>query len=127
MALHAMKSRARSDQAYSAAEPVLLPGAVFLMGSDRHYPEEGPAHMAQVRPFAIDPYPVTNAQYARFVETTGYRTVAERPLDPALYPGATAEGLLPGALTFHKTSGPTDLRDLRNWWAWTPGAFWRGP
>lgn len=125
--MQAVRSRAQSSRPRPAPTPVRLPGGTFLMGSDRHYPEEGPSHMAQVRPFAIDPYPVTNAEYARFVEETGYRTVAERPLDPALYPGATAEALLPGSLVFRKTRGPTDLRDFRNWWVWTSGAFWRQP
>ena len=23
--------------------------------------------------------------------------------------------------------GPVDLRDIRNWWAWQPGAYWRHP
>jgi hypothetical protein len=36
----------------------------------------------------MDTCAVTNAEFAAFVEPTGYRTVAERPLDPAIYPGA---------------------------------------
>jgi formylglycine-generating enzyme len=97
------------------------------MGSDRHYPEEGPAHAVQVAPFAIDPCPVTNAQYTIFVAATGYRTVAERPLDPAAFPGMPPDALLPGSLVFRKTRGPVDLRDFRQWWAWTRGASWRHP
>ena len=53
------------------------------MGSDRHYPEEAPAHPVSVDGFWIDPHPVTNAQFQAFVEATGYRTVAERPADPS--------------------------------------------
>ena len=109
------------------AAPIPLPGGTFRMGSDRHYPEEGPSHIVRVGPFAIDPHPVTNADYARFVAATGYRTVAERPLDPAAYPGAATEALFPGSLVFRKTRGPTNLRDFRNWWAWTQGAFWSQP
>ncbi|MFM1730928.1 formylglycine-generating enzyme family protein [Prescottella soli] len=97
------------------------------MGSDRHYAEEGPAHRVAVDAFAIETRQVTNAQYARFVADTGYVTVAERPLDPAEYPGAPAENLVPGSMVFVRTSGPVDLRHLSQWWRWTPGASWRRP
>ncbi len=104
-----------------------IPGGSFLMGSDRHYPEEGPAHRVTVGPFWMDETTVTNRQFAAFVAATGYVTVAERPLDPALYPGATAENLQPGCLVFTGTEGPVDTRDYRNWWCWVPGACWRHP
>ena len=60
------------------------------MGSDRHYPEEMPVHEVTVDGFWIDQYTVTNRDFAGFVAATGYRTVAERPLNPADYPGAAA-------------------------------------
>ena len=60
-----------------------IPGGTFLMGSDRHYPEEAPAHRVRVAPFPMDETCVTNRQFAAFVAATGYVTVAERPLDPA--------------------------------------------
>jgi formylglycine-generating enzyme required for sulfatase activity len=97
------------------------------MGSDSHYMEERPAHRVRVSPFWMDETAVTNAQFARFVEETGYVTVAERPLDPAMYPGAKPENLLPGSLVFHMTPGPVDKTDYRNWWSWVPGACWRRP
>ncbi len=108
-------------------EMVRLDGATFAMGSDRHYPEEAPVHRVTVSSFAIDATPVTNAAYAEFVADTGYVTVAERPLDPADYPGAPAENLAPGSLVFTGTAGPVDLRHLSQWWRWTPGACWRRP
>ena len=104
-----------------------VPGGSFLMGSDRHYPEERPAHRASVKSFRIDATAVTNAAFAGFVEATGYTTVAERPLDPAQYPGARPEMLAPGSLVFRMSAGPVDTSDHRNWWAWTPGACWRHP
>lgn len=112
-----------------APEPgmVWIPGGPFLMGSDRHYPEEAPAHHVSVDGFWMDRYPVTNAQFRRFVSATGCVTVAERPLDARLYPDAAPEALVPGSLVFRKTSGPVDLRDYRNWWAFVPGAQWRCP
>lgn len=106
---------------------VRIPGGTFLMGSDHHYAEERPAHPAQVDPFWMDATTVTNADYAAFVAATGHVTVAERPLDPAMYPGADAAMLVPGALVFRMTEGPVDTRDISNWWHWTPGACWHAP
>src|SRR3712207_2041175 len=57
---------------------VRIPGGTFRMGTDSGYPYEGPAHDVTVRPFYMDAREVTNAEFARFVEATGYRTVAER-------------------------------------------------
>jgi formylglycine-generating enzyme required for sulfatase activity len=97
------------------------------MGSDAHYPEEAPARRVHVDGFWIDRFEVTNADFAAFVDVTGYLTVAERPLDPADYPGAPAENLVPGSMVFTPTPGPVDLRHLSQWWAWVPGASWRHP
>ena len=106
---------------------VHVDAAEFTMGSDTHYPEEAPARRVYVDAFDIDATTVTNAQYAEFVRSTGYSTVAERPLDPADFPGAPAENLQPGSMVFTGTRGPVDLRHLSQWWAWTPGASWRRP
>jgi formylglycine-generating enzyme required for sulfatase activity len=97
------------------------------MGSDRHDPEEAPAHRVYVAGFSISATAVTNREYAAFVRATHYRTVAERPLDPADFPGAPVENLQPGSMVFTGTSGPVDLRHLSQWWAWVPGANWRRP
>jgi len=106
---------------------VHLSGGAFRMGSDRHYPEEAPAYAATAGAFWIDTHAVTNAAFARFVTATGYVTIAERPLDPALYPGALPELLKPGAVVFTPTDRPVPLNDFRNWWAYVPGANWRHP
>lgn len=97
------------------------------MGSDDHYPEEAPAHTVHVDGFWMARAPVTNREFGRFVAATGYVTMAERPLDPADFPGAPREHLVPGSMVFRPTSGPVDLRHLSQWWAWTPGACWRHP
>jgi formylglycine-generating enzyme required for sulfatase activity len=110
-----------------APDMLRIPGGTFLMGSDRHYAEERPAHRVQVGAFWMDATTVTNAQFARFVAATGYVTVAERPLDPAMYPGAKPGMLVPGALVFRMTEGPVDTSVIANWWHWTPGAQWRHP
>ncbi|MEI6419898.1 MAG: formylglycine-generating enzyme family protein [Sphingomonadales bacterium] len=106
---------------------VSLPGGRFTMGSDRHYPEEAPAHQVQVSAFAIDITPVTNAQFAAFVAATGYRTVAETPPDPAQYPMADPALLFAGSLVFRPTSAPVPLDDPRRWWHWVRGANWQAP
>ena len=104
-----------------------VPGGTFRMGSDAHYPEEAPAHGVTVDAFWIDRCEVTNREFAEFAESTGYVTVAERPLDPGDFPGAPAENLVPGSLVFTRTAGPVDLRHLNQWWTWTPGACWKHP
>jgi formylglycine-generating enzyme len=106
---------------------VELTGGVFRMGSRQFYPDEGPIHDERVEPFAIEQHPVTNAQFSEFVSETGYVTVAERPLDPALFPDLVADDLRPGALVFTPTAAPVDLSDWRQWWSWSGGADWRHP
>lgn len=106
---------------------VLIEGGSFRMGSDDFYPDEKPVHERAVPSFLLDRYEVTNADYARFVDDTGYVTVAERELDPADFPGADPADLVPGAMVFTPTTGPVDLRDWRQWWRWQPGAYWRRP
>lgn len=106
---------------------VWVPGGGFRMGSEDFYPEERPVHEVAVDGFWIDQYPVTVAQFKRFVRETGYRTVAERPLDPDAYPDADPDLLVPGSLVFRKTAGPVDLTDYRNWWQYVPGASWKRP
>src|SRR4026209_2420457 len=60
------------------ADMVWIPGGKFAMGSNDHYPEEAPAHDVTVDGFWMDKHTVANGQFRRFVEATGYVTVAER-------------------------------------------------
>lgn len=106
---------------------VWIPAQTAILGSDDHYPEEAPARPVTVAGFFIQAHQVTNTRFAEFVDATGYVTVAERPLNPADFPGAPPENLQPGSLVFRRTSGPVDLRHLSQWWTWTPGASWRHP
>ncbi len=73
------------------------------------------------------PAPVTVTQFRRFVKQTGYVTLAERAPAAADYPDADPDLLVPGSLVFQPATGPVDLRDVRNWWAYVPGASWRHP
>ena len=116
---------------------VLIPGGEFTMGTEADYafPNESPPHRVTISPFFLDVNPVTNDDFARFIESTGYLTVAERPVDweemkKQVPPGTTKpsdEVLAPGSLVFRPTEGPVDLRDMSQWWIWTTGASWRHP
>ncbi|MBS9718847.1 formylglycine-generating enzyme family protein [Pseudohalocynthiibacter aestuariivivens] len=99
----------------------------FNMGSDAHYADEAPVRKVKVSGFWIDSTTVTNEQFAVFVDATGYKTIAERPLNPADFPGADPVLLVPGSLVFHMTKGPVDLRNIGNWWSYVPEACWRHP
>jgi formylglycine-generating enzyme len=71
------------DRADKPTGMAWIPGGTFLMGSEEFYPEERPVHEVSVDGFWMDERQVTNHQFARFVEATGYITVAERPLECA--------------------------------------------
>lgn len=86
-----------------------------------------PIHRVYVDGFWMDRTEVTNAEFARFVEATGYVTVAERPLRPEDYPGVPQEKLVSGSVVF---SPPTQAVPLNNpllWWRYVPGTNWRHP
>jgi sulfatase modifying factor 1 len=104
-----------------------IPGGTFLMGSDAHYSEEAPARQVTVGGFWIDRHAVTNREFERFIRKTGYVTVAERTPDPAAYPGAKQEMLIPASTVFRKPAHRVDLRNHYNWWSYVPGANWRHP
>ncbi|MFM1885401.1 MAG: hypothetical protein RL026_558 [Pseudomonadota bacterium] len=104
-----------------------IPGGTFTMGSEKYYPEEAPRRRVRVDPFWLDETPVTNREFAKFVADTGYQTFAETPPDPQDYPGLLPHLAKAGSLVFFPTSGPVDLRDFSQWWAFTLGADWRHP
>jgi sulfatase modifying factor 1 len=105
---------------------VSLPGGTYQMGSS-FYPEEEPIHEEWVPAFALDRHAVTNSLFSDFVAVTGYTTVAERTLDPSLYPGAELPSLDAGSLVFTATNEPVSLDDWQQWWRWVPGADWQHP
>lgn len=111
----------------SDEDMVEVPPGSFWMGCERFYPEEQPAREVAIEGFRIDRGPVTVAEFERFVDATGYRTLAERPPDPAAYPDADPELLVAGSAVFHPTPHPVPLNDPRRWWAYLPGADWRHP
>ena len=116
--------RAAEDCGAEIGGEVWIDGASFTMGDDKTYPDEAPAHKVTVDGFWIDAHEVTNAQFAAFVEATGYATRAERTPNPEETPGAPPELLQPGSAVFTPPRGPGGVA---NWWTYVPGASWRNP
>ncbi len=105
-----------------------IPGGEFTMGSNHPMAVDArPLHQVRVHGFWMDSTEVTNAQFARFVEATGYVTVAERPLDPKDFPDIPDSLRAPGAIVFMPPGHPVSLDNHLQWWAWVPGADWRHP
>jgi formylglycine-generating enzyme required for sulfatase activity len=106
---------------------VHLAGGTFTMGSETERMEEKVTHKAAVGPFWIGRHEVTNAQFTKFIEATGYKTVAERPADSKQHPGIPPELLVPGAMVFQQPKGVVNRADVTQWWRYVPGADWRHP
>jgi sulfatase modifying factor 1 len=126
----------------SAASPptfrmVWIPGGEFLMGTDDptelicggpdRMPDGRPIHRVLVAGFWMDQTEVTNEQFARFVEATGYVTVAERVPRREDFPDAPRENLVAGSVVFRPTSQAVSLTNHYQWWEYVPGANWRHP
>jgi len=117
---------------------VLIKGATYTRGSEgkqdngKIYREEAPVHQVTVSDFYIDNTEVTNAQFKAFVDATGYKTFAERPLSDEiknLFPNASADQLVPGCLIFSPPSQKTDphKNNVLTWWKFVEGATWQHP
>jgi sulfatase modifying factor 1 len=106
-----------------------IPGGTFWMGCDNCEMQDAlPMHLVTVDPFWMDETPVTNAEFERFVAATGYVTVAERPLNPADFPGAPRDKLVSGSVVFFKPgTQPPTLTDPSQWWRYAQGANWKHP
>jgi formylglycine-generating enzyme required for sulfatase activity len=90
------------------------------MGSEHELamPDESPVHPVQLDGFWMDRQEVTNAEFKRFVDATGYITTAEKPPGP---------DTAPGSLVFvMPAEGQADEEQL-NWWTWREGTDWRHP
>jgi formylglycine-generating enzyme len=102
---------------------IALPGGRFFMGTDyaEGFPEdgEGPVRPVVLSPFSIDIAPVTNAQFAKFVQASGYVTEAER---------------FGWSFVFWADIPKDRYRDLVSdtvaqapWWCQVSGAKWNSP
>jgi formylglycine-generating enzyme required for sulfatase activity len=109
----------RAQSRPETGEMVRINAGGFTMGSIDGPADEKPIHDVKIRAFWIDRTEVTNAEFGRFVEATGYVTVAERP---------RAEGKPGGAFVFAPTGVVvTDFANELQWWRFVPGANWRHP
>ncbi|HVE60347.1 MAG TPA: formylglycine-generating enzyme family protein [Chitinophagaceae bacterium] len=116
---------------------VYIPGGSFMMGGDNNQASEDeyPKHAVQVNGFWMDETEVTNAQFEKFVNATGYRTTAEQKPDweefkKTLPPGTAKPSddiLVPASLVFKQTQEGVDLNNYAQWWSWVPGADWKHP
>src|ERR1700752_4580992 len=122
-------TRSKGPMPHAPANPnmIWIPGGTFRMGSDKHYPEEAPGHRVTVDGFWIDLTPVTNREFRKFVNATGYVTFAEIPPNPKDYPGALPHMLKAGSLVFNQPDHPVGTGDWSQWWMFKFGANWRQP
>jgi formylglycine-generating enzyme required for sulfatase activity len=110
---------------------VWIPGGRYWMGASDEdedlIPEGLPRHLVHVDGYWMDQTEVTNAQFAEFVNATGYKTVAECEIDPKDFPDADPANLVPGSAVFSPPNGEVLLGEHLQWWQYVPGASWRHP
>jgi formylglycine-generating enzyme len=106
---------------------VWIPGGEFSMGGEATLADARPVHRVYVDGFWMDATEVTNAEFAAFVQATGYRTVAERRPRPEDVPDVPAEKLVAGSLVFTAPSQPVPLEASARWWSYIERASWRRP
>ena len=121
----------------STAGMKYIPGGTFMMGGDNDQASEDeyPKHNVVVNAFWMDETEVTNAQFQKFVEATGYITTAEKKPDweelkksiPPGTPRPPDSVLVAASLVFRKSNEPVNLHDFNQWWSWVPGANWKHP
>ena len=114
---------------------VWIPGGTFTMGDSTLHDDEKPAHPVWVDGFWMDSTEVTNAEFRKFVDATGYVTTAERPpkledIMAQLPPGTPPppkENLVAGSIVFRAPDSVSNMQDISQWWTWRKGADWRHP
>jgi formylglycine-generating enzyme required for sulfatase activity len=116
---------------------VWIPGGEFSMGAQdapdmnevgmQATRDSRPIHRVYVDGFWMDKTDVTNEEYAKFVEATGYVTIAERAPLAEDFPGAPPENLVAGSVVFSPPAHAVPLNDHFQWWSYVKGANWRHP
>ncbi|WP_319482887.1 formylglycine-generating enzyme family protein [uncultured Draconibacterium sp.] len=116
---------------------VFIKGGIFEMGADNNQarPDEYPKHPIKVNSFWMDEHEVTNTQFKKFVDETGYVTEAEKDVDwelmktqvPPGTPKPSAEMLKAGSMVFTPPTEAVPLNDYSQWWRWMVGANWKHP
>lgn len=120
------KTTATAPERPAPADMVWIPGGEFTMGSE-HFGDARPVHRVAVDGFWMDVTEVTNAQWKRFADATGYVTVAERVPRAEDYPGAPPENLVAGSVVFAPPPTEVPLDNHLRWWSYVAGADWRHP
>jgi sulfatase modifying factor 1 len=104
-----------------------IPSGVFMMGSDTGAEDERPVHPVTVNGFWMDKTEVTNEQFHKFVDATGYITAAERKPDPKDFANDPPGERVPGAVVFTPPAEKVPLENANAWWKFVAGASWRHP
>lgn len=130
----------KTESEYNAEAPegmVWIPGGEYTIGASKSAKEFNSMvqHKVKVDGFYMDITEVTNAQFQKFVDDTGYQTLAERPVDweemkkmlPPGTPKPPDDMLQPGSLVFNAPTSDVDLRNYALWWKWVNGANWKHP
>lgn len=110
----------------SHTDMVTIHGGQFQMGSNE-FDDSQPIHNVTVKSFWMDAHEVTNAQFKKFIQATGYLTVAERPLNAKDYPGVASDKLVAGSAVFTPPTHPVSLNYPLVWWIYVGGANWKHP
>tara|TARA_B100001287_G_scaffold271430_1_gene271724 strand:- start:73 stop:1110 length:1038 start_codon:yes stop_codon:yes gene_type:complete len=115
---------------------VFIKGGEFMMGGDgeQSNQDELPKHKVVVSSFWMDETEVTNDQFKRFVDETGYVTTAEKSIDwedikkvvPPGTPKPHDSLLAPSSLVFFEMK-TENLSDFTQWWKLKRNANWRQP
>ncbi|MDB5423944.1 MAG: hypothetical protein JWQ29_1360 [Phenylobacterium sp.] len=121
-----LPDRAAPVHAPATAGMLLVQAGQYSQGASPQRPEEGPPRRTTVGAFWIDATEVTNDDFGRFVQATGYVTLAERPLDPKAYRGLKGDQLKPSSMVFVGARDPSGS-DPGQWWRVVQGADWRHP
>ncbi len=112
------------------AEPtagmVWIAGGEAMLGS-QNGDRDAPLHKVRLTGFWLDATEVTNAQFAQFVQATGYVTDAEKPPSKEDVPDLPDDQRIAGSLVFTPPPDAADLREFWTWWSFVPGACWRYP
>ncbi|XP_057560828.1 formylglycine-generating enzyme isoform X2 [Hippopotamus amphibius kiboko] len=109
------------ERPFPPTKMVPIPAGVFTMGTDDPQIKqdgEAPARRVAIDAFYMDAYEVSNAEFEKFVNSTGYLTEAEKFGDSFVFEGMLSEQV------------KSDIQQAvaaAPWWLPVKGANWRHP
>lgn len=120
------------NTAMAPAGMVRIPGGKFRMGTPAANEslcsvpgltsDALPVHTVQVKAFWMDEHEVTNAEFEKFVNATGYKTLAEIAPTAAEFPTADPALLVPGSVVFSPPAYEVPLDNYLQWWEYRKNA-----